>query len=105
MPITSCAAKPLPGCGDTLASTLLDFPTLDAFHPPGAHGGRPLLFLTSKGEDQRLAQGMTYEPPSFVERSQWLRSNGSPAQPRLRIVAPSSPRLPLPGRECRRQRQ
>jgi hypothetical protein len=28
----------------------------------------PLLYLTSKWEDRRLAKGQTYEPPTFVER-------------------------------------
>ena len=32
----------------------------------------PVLFLTSKREDRRLAQGITYEPPTFVERNNWV---------------------------------
>ncbi len=32
----------------------------------------PVLYLTSKREDRRLAQGVTYEPPMFVERSNWV---------------------------------
>ena len=31
----------------------------------------PLLYLTSKWEDRRLAKGQTYEPPTFVERMHW----------------------------------
>jgi radical SAM superfamily enzyme YgiQ (UPF0313 family) len=32
----------------------------------------PVLYLTSKREDRRLAQGVTYEPPTFVERRNWV---------------------------------
>ncbi len=31
----------------------------------------PLLYVTSKWEDRRLAKGQTYEPPTFVERMNW----------------------------------
>jgi len=31
----------------------------------------PLLLWTSKREDRRLAQGKTYEPPTFVDRRNW----------------------------------
>ncbi len=31
----------------------------------------PLLYVTSKWEDRRLAKGQTYEPPTFVERMHW----------------------------------
>src|SRR5664279_4351731 len=34
----------------------------------------PVLFLTSKREDRRLAKGLTFEPPSFVERSNWVET-------------------------------
>ena len=30
----------------------------------------PVLLVTSKREDRRLAKGVTYEPPTFVERQQ-----------------------------------
>jgi hypothetical protein len=33
--------------------------------------GGPLLTLTSKIEDRRLAHGQTYEPKTFVERRNW----------------------------------
>jgi radical SAM superfamily enzyme YgiQ (UPF0313 family) len=32
----------------------------------------PVLYLTSKREDRRLARGATYEPPTFVERRNWV---------------------------------
>jgi hypothetical protein len=31
----------------------------------------PLLLWTSRREERRLAAGKTYEPPSFLERSNW----------------------------------
>jgi radical SAM superfamily enzyme YgiQ (UPF0313 family) len=31
----------------------------------------PILYVTSKWEDRRLAKGQTYEPPTFVERMRW----------------------------------
>jgi len=35
----------------------------------------PVLFLTSKREDRRLAKGVTYEPPTFLERRNWIQSD------------------------------
>ncbi|HET7184278.1 MAG TPA: B12-binding domain-containing radical SAM protein [Terriglobales bacterium] len=34
----------------------------------------PLLLWTSRREDKRLARGKTYEPPTFVERRNWLEA-------------------------------
>jgi radical SAM superfamily enzyme YgiQ (UPF0313 family) len=31
----------------------------------------PVLLLSSKREDRRLAKGITYEPPTFIERLHW----------------------------------
>jgi len=35
----------------------------------------PILLWTSKREDRRLAQGITYEPPTFVERHNWVEDS------------------------------
>ena len=32
----------------------------------------PVLLWTSKREDSRLANGITYEPETFVERRNWV---------------------------------
>ena len=32
----------------------------------------PILLWTSKREDKRLADGVTYEPETFVERRNWI---------------------------------
>ena len=32
----------------------------------------PVLLWTSKREDKRLANGVTYEPQTFVERRNWI---------------------------------
>ncbi len=31
----------------------------------------PVLLWTTRREDQRLARGVTYEPPTFLERRNW----------------------------------
>jgi hypothetical protein len=31
----------------------------------------PLLLWTSKREEKRLARGITYEPPTIVDRRNW----------------------------------
>ena len=31
----------------------------------------PLLLWTSRREERRLAKGKTYEPPTFLERTNW----------------------------------
>ena len=36
-----------------------------------AHLGGPLLSWTARREDRRLQAGCTYEPPTFLERSNW----------------------------------
>jgi 2-hydroxychromene-2-carboxylate isomerase len=37
-----------------------------------AHLGGPLLSWTARREDRRLSAGRTYEPPTFLERSNWV---------------------------------
>jgi radical SAM superfamily enzyme YgiQ (UPF0313 family) len=34
--------------------------------------GGPALLLTTRREERRLAAGQTYEPPTFLERSNWV---------------------------------
>ena len=34
----------------------------------------PLLLWASKREDKRLARGQTYEPPTIVERRNWVEA-------------------------------
>jgi hypothetical protein len=34
----------------------------------------PLLLYTSRREDRRLAAGKAYEPPTFVERRNWVEA-------------------------------
>lgn len=46
----------------------------------------PVLLWSSRREDKRLAGGQTYEPPTFVERSNWSESAGK-ARPRSRRLA------------------
>jgi hypothetical protein len=36
-----------------------------------AHLGGPVLSWTARREDRRLQAGRTYEPPTFLERSNW----------------------------------
>jgi hypothetical protein len=36
--------------------------------------GGPLLLWTSRREERRLAAGRTYEPPTFLERSNWTEA-------------------------------
>jgi radical SAM superfamily enzyme YgiQ (UPF0313 family) len=36
-----------------------------------SRAGGPVLLWTSRREEQRLAAGRTYEPPTFLERSNW----------------------------------
>jgi hypothetical protein len=35
------------------------------------YGVGPILYLSSRREDKRLANGLTYEPPTFIERRHW----------------------------------
>ena len=37
-----------------------------------AHVGGPLLAWTARREERRLARGKTYEPPTFLERRNWI---------------------------------
>ena len=34
----------------------------------------PVLWWTSRREDKRLARGQTYEPPTFIERRNWVEA-------------------------------
>jgi radical SAM superfamily enzyme YgiQ (UPF0313 family) len=38
--------------------------------------GGPALLWTSRREERRLAAGHTYEPPTFLERSNWMATEG-----------------------------
>ena len=40
-----------------------------------AHLGGPLLSWTARREDRRLNAGQTYEPPTFLERSNWAAAD------------------------------
>ena len=53
----------------------------------------PVLYLTSKREDRRLAQGVTYEPPTFVERRNWVDVEW---QPHAEQDTPLKPRIAVP---------
>jgi hypothetical protein len=46
----------------------------------------PALYLTSKREDRRLAQGVTYEPPTFVERRNWVDVEWQPHEARTKNI-------------------
>ena len=48
----------------------------------------PVLYLTSKREDRRLADGATYEPPTFVERSNWVDADAQAHTPNVKVVKP-----------------
>ncbi|HEY4930267.1 MAG TPA: B12-binding domain-containing radical SAM protein [Terriglobales bacterium] len=48
----------------------------------------PVLFLTSKREDRRLAKGLTFEPPSFVERSNWVEADVQAREANVRTMKP-----------------
>jgi hypothetical protein len=37
-----------------------------------SRAGGPVLLWTSRREERRLAAGHTYEPPTFLERSNWV---------------------------------
>ena len=47
----------------------------------------PVLFLTSKREDRRLAKGLTFEPPSFVERSNWIVESATGTTLKVAVMA------------------
>ena len=42
----------------------------------------PVLLWTSRREEKRLARGQTYEPPTIIERTHWLRATPTPPTPR-----------------------
>jgi radical SAM superfamily enzyme YgiQ (UPF0313 family) len=48
----------------------------------------PVLYLTSKREDRRLAQGVTYEPPMFVERRNWVDVEWQTRETSIKSVNP-----------------
>ena len=37
-----------------------------------AAGLGPILLLSTRREEKRLASGHTYEPPTFIERRNWI---------------------------------
>jgi hypothetical protein len=47
----------------------------------------PILAWISKREDRRLANGVTYEPHTFVERHNWLEESAESTQFRVVQVA------------------
>jgi len=47
----------------------------------------PVLLWTSKREDRRLAQGVTYEPQTFVERHNWTEESGAGEKSNLAVMA------------------
>ena len=47
----------------------------------------PVLFLTSKREDRRLAEGLTYEPQTFVERHNWVEDHAAGEKSNLVVMA------------------
>lgn len=47
----------------------------------------PVLLWTSKREDRRLAQGVTYEPQTFVERHNWVEEAGVGEKSNLVVMA------------------
>ena len=40
-----------------------------------AHVGGPLLAWSARREELRLAGGKTYEPPTFLERRNWIAAD------------------------------
>ena len=47
----------------------------------------PILFWTSKREDRRLANGVTYEPQTFIERHNWAEAHGAGEKSNLVVMA------------------
>ena len=47
----------------------------------------PVLLWTSKREDRRLAEGVTYEPQTFVERHNWVEETGAGEKSKLVVMA------------------
>jgi hypothetical protein len=43
----------------------------------------PLLLATAKREERRLAEGITYEPETIVERTNWVGYADSAALPEI----------------------
>jgi hypothetical protein len=38
----------------------------------------PILLWTTRREEHRLAKGRTYEPPTFIERRNWVPVTETP---------------------------
>ena len=47
----------------------------------------PVLVWTSKREDRRLANGVTYEPQTFVERHNWVEESRTGEEAKLVVMA------------------
>jgi hypothetical protein len=47
----------------------------------------PVLTLTSKREDRRLAHGVTYEPKTFVERHNWVANDSEGTKFKVVVMA------------------
>ena len=47
----------------------------------------PVLVWTSKREDRRLANGVTYEPQTFVERHNWVEESGEGTKFKIVVMA------------------
>jgi hypothetical protein len=47
----------------------------------------PVLLWTSKREDRRLADGVTYEPQTFVERHNWVEESPTGEKSNLAVMA------------------
>jgi len=48
----------------------------------------PILVWTSQREDQRMANGVTYEPQTFVERLNWLEGSASGGSSKRSVMVP-----------------
>jgi hypothetical protein len=47
----------------------------------------PILLWTSQQEDQRLANGATYEPQTFVERHNWVGNSAEDTKLKVVVMA------------------
>jgi hypothetical protein len=55
----------------------------------------PVLLWTSKREDRRLANGVTYEPETFVERRNWVAKDELPRAAEVVTMHPRESGQPL----------
>jgi hypothetical protein len=46
----------------------------------------PLLLATSSHEDRRLANGVTYEPQTFIERKNWVDEAKTDKNPEVAVM-------------------